>query len=136
MSPHAHAKPALTRNQSLVLQTLEDADGPMTAYGILDRLNGEGIRAPLQVYRALDKLLENGAVHRLESLNAFVACSHPDCGGHETVAFTICEKCGQVTELTDTKLVNSLRDLTSGADFAPRKTTVEIRGLCSACTNA
>jgi Fur family zinc uptake transcriptional regulator len=133
MDQHSHAKPELTRNQSLVLQTLEAAGGPLTAYNILDRLNGEGLRAPLQVYRALDKLLEHGSVHRLESLNAFVACSHPDCGGHETVAFTICDKCGRVTELTDSKLVNSLRELTGGAEFAARKTTVEIRGLCRAC---
>ena len=55
----------LTRNQHLVLDTLNKADGPMSAYTILDQLRDEGLRAPLQVYRALDKLLEMGLAHRL-----------------------------------------------------------------------
>lgn len=131
---HDHAgKPELTRNQGLVFGALEDADTPLTAYNILDRLSGEGLRAPLQVYRALDKLVDLGMVHRLESLNAFVACRHPDCDGHATVAFTICERCGNVSEITDEALVVSLKSLTVGAGFTPHKTTVEIRGLCHAC---
>ncbi|MCB1460156.1 MAG: transcriptional repressor, partial [Nitratireductor sp.] len=67
----------LTRNQLLVLNALVAAGGPLSAYGILDQLREEGFRAPLQVYRALEKLVDQGKVHRLESLNAFVACSHP-----------------------------------------------------------
>lgn len=56
-SPH----PAdLTRNQALVLEALERADGPLTAYAILDDVRGDGIRAPQQIYRALEKLLELG----------------------------------------------------------------------------
>ena len=134
---HDHAeKSDLTRNQALVFETLEDAETPLTAYNILDQLNGQGLRAPLQVYRALDKLLDLGMVHRLESLNAFVACRHPGCDSHTAVAFTICEKCGKVSEITDAALVSSLKSLTVGAGFVPRKTTVEIRGLCSQCQAA
>lgn len=134
---HDHAeKTDLTRNQALVFETLEDAETPLTAYNILDQLNGQGLRAPLQVYRALDKLVEFGLVHRLESLNAFVACRHPGCDSHTAVAFAICEKCGKVSEITDAALVSSLKSLTVGAGFVPRKTTVEIRGLCSQCQAA
>ena len=79
----------LTRNQSLVMKTLTSADAPLSAYTILDRLRDDGLRAPLQVYRALDKLTTLGLVHRLESLNAFVACAHPDCHEHALVAFAI-----------------------------------------------
>ncbi|HSM41507.1 MAG TPA: transcriptional repressor, partial [Afifellaceae bacterium] len=68
----------------MVFDTLLAADGPLSAYDILDRLRDKGFRAPLQVYRALDKLLALGLVHRLESLNAFIACAHPDCEGHGT----------------------------------------------------
>lgn len=68
--------PRLTRNQSLVLSVLEASGQPLSAYGILDRLREHGLKAPLQVYRALDKLLEIGRVHRLESMNAFVVCCH------------------------------------------------------------
>lgn len=134
---HHHAeKPDLTRNQSLVFEALEDADTPLTAYNILERLTGEGLRAPLQVYRALDKLLDLGMVHRLESLNAFVACRHPDCDTHATVAFAICDECGTVAEISDTSLVSALEAITGRAGFAPRKTTVEMRGLCSTCRAA
>ncbi|MCI5078385.1 Fur family transcriptional regulator [Oricola sp.] len=134
---HHHAeKPDLTRNQSLVFEALEDADTPLTAYNILERLTGEGLRAPLQVYRALDKLLDLGMVHRLESLNAFVACRHPDCDTHATVAFAICDECGTVAEISDTSLVSALEAITGRTGFAPRKTTVEMRGLCSACRAA
>ncbi len=68
MTVHAHAENDLTRNQSLVLDTLSQSGGPLSAYTILDQLRDHGFRAPLQVYRALDKLVEFGMVHRLESL--------------------------------------------------------------------
>jgi Fur family transcriptional regulator, zinc uptake regulator len=68
--------PNLTKNQALVLDVLSRAEQPMSAYTILDKLRDNGFRAPLQVYRALEKLLDFGLVHRLESLNSFVACSH------------------------------------------------------------
>ncbi|CAD7022858.1 transcriptional repressor [Pseudorhizobium endolithicum] len=134
----AAAVPALTRNQSLVFDVLTKSDGPLSAYTILDRLRGEGFRAPLQVYRALDKLLERGMVHRLESLNAFVACAHPQnacCAGHGhgTVAFAICESCGQVVEFHDHEVDHRLEDWARHRRFKPAKTTIEIRGLCEAC---
>jgi Fur family zinc uptake transcriptional regulator len=83
MNDHVHAPVDLTKNQSLVMGALTNSDGPLSAYTILDQLRDHGFRAPLQVYRALDKLVEFGLVHRLESLNAFVACRHPGCDGHE-----------------------------------------------------
>ena len=69
---HHEARPDLTKNQDLVLRTLNGADAPLSAYDILDRLRDDGLRAPLQVYRALEKLIEQGLAHRLESINAFV----------------------------------------------------------------
>src|SRR5690606_5865135 len=69
---HSHDIPVdLTRNQELVLGALNGSGGRLSAYDILDRVRGKGIRAPLQVYRALDKLVERGLAHRLESLSAF-----------------------------------------------------------------
>ena len=90
--------PQLTKNQALVFDVLEKAEGPLSAYTILDKLRDHGFRAPLQVYRALEKLLEYGVVHRLESINSFVVCAHPDENCHGTVAFAICDSCGQVIE--------------------------------------
>ena len=128
------AKPTLTRNQTLVLQTLTAAVEPLSAYVILDRLRGDGFRAPLQVYRALDKLLETGLVHRLDSLKAFVACSHPhEHGGEEMVAFAICESCGGVWEFSDSKIEDRFSAWAEAEGFLTRTTTLEISGLCTTC---
>lgn len=136
MTAHVHNHTALTKNQSLVFGELSKAEGPLSAYTILDQLRSEGFRAPLQVYRALDKLVEFGMVHRLESLNAFVACSHAECEAHSAAAFAICEKCGQVTELSDAELDGRLRELAKQTGFSLSKTVVELRGLCAQCQHA
>ncbi|WP_108879895.1 transcriptional repressor [Anderseniella sp. Alg231-50] len=136
MNEHVHPSADLTKNQSLVMGALTKSNGPLSAYTILDQLRDHGFRAPLQVYRALDKLVEFGMVHRLESLNAFVACRHPDCDDHETIAFMICESCGQVNEITDNALANRLKLLAEEGHFALKKTTIELRGLCRNCQNA
>jgi Fur family zinc uptake transcriptional regulator len=115
---------------------LKGAGGPQSAYDILDRLRSEGFRAPLQVYRALEKLLEFGMVHRLESLNAFVACSDPhDHHGHEhgVTAFAICDGCGKVTEFQDDVIAGRLKAWEQSSHFRPEKTTIEIRGHCEHC---
>ncbi|WP_309085958.1 Fur family transcriptional regulator [Chelativorans sp.] len=127
------AHPELTRNQSLVLRALDKADGPLSAYTILDRLRDDGFRAPLQVYRALEKLQEFGLVHRLESINAFVACAHPNCHGHAMIAFAICQTCGRVDEFSDEVVEERLGKWVSAHRFKPEKTTIEIRGNCAAC---
>lgn len=133
---HTHsgeAAPALTKNQALVFRALEKAEGPLSAYTILDALRGDGLRAPLQVYRALDKLLELGLVHRLESLNAFVACAHPHCHASSMMAFAICERCGQVSEFSNAMVADQLNGWARDSGFQPSKTTIEIKGTCAAC---
>ena len=121
---HHHAPQDLTRNQTLAFDVLSNADGP---------LRDDGFRAPLQVYRALEKLLDYGLIHRLESLNAFVACAHPQCHQQGLVAFAICEKCGQVTEFSDAAIENLVSAWSLQNGFKSRKTTLELRGLCEAC---
>ena len=130
----------LTRNQSLVFGVLEGAEAPLSAYTILDQLRDEGLRAPLQVYRALDKLVAFGLVHRLESLNAFVACNHPsgaaDGESHGTVAFAICENCDSVAEFAEQDVAERLRSWAKAEGFEPHSTVIELRGLCEACAAA
>lgn len=83
----------------------------------------------------MDKLLELGKVHRLESLNAFVACSHPiEDHVHGVTAFAICENCGQVTEFHDELITGRLLEWEKAQHFKPEKTTIEIRGYCANCT--
>ena len=133
MNAPTDAMTELTRNQALVFSALSQASEPLSAYTILDRLRGDGFRAPLQVYRALDKLTEKGLVHRLESLNAFVACAHPHAHEHGLVAFAICETCGQVDEFSDELVKERLAAWSKRTGFRPSKTTIEIRGQCKAC---
>lgn len=125
----------LTKNQALVFGKLAEAGAPMSAYSILDRLRDNGFRAPLQVYRALDKLVADGLVHKLESLNAFVACAHPQekCGDHGLTGFAICNSCGNVIEFHNHKLEHDLEHLLGDKGFKPEKTVVEIRGKCASC---
>ncbi|MEM1048851.1 MAG: Fur family transcriptional regulator [Pseudomonadota bacterium] len=136
MTVSLHGQTDLTKNQTLVFGALSEADGPLSAYTILDRLRDKGFRAPLQVYRALDKLVEFGLVHRLESLNAFVACRHPQCDSHETIAFTICDRCNQVEEITDPSLAKRLKQLADRSGFILQKSTIELRGTCQGCAVA
>jgi len=128
--------PDLTRNQHLVLDALTGATGPLSAYGILDKVRGEGIRAPLQIYRALDKLVEMGLAHRLESLNAFVACAHAHDHHEGLAAFAICESCGRVDEFADDVVEERLDGWSRSTGFATERTTIEIRGHCRDCRNA
>lgn len=131
---HSHDIPVdLTRNQELVLGALNGSGGPLSAYDILDRVRGKGIRAPLQVYRALDKLVERGLAHRLESLSAFVACTDSHCHRKGLIAFAICESCGRVDEFADAVIEERLGDWAAGQGFRTERTTMEIRGKCAAC---
>lgn len=134
---HTHDAPKdLTRNQGLVLQTLEHSSAPLSAYDILDRLRSEGLKAPLQVYRALEKLTERGLAHRLESINAFVACTDIGCHRGGTIGFAICENCGKVDEFADAVVEERLRGLATERGFHAVRTTIELRGQCAGCVQA
>lgn len=128
----------LTRNQSLVKTALEKAGKPLSAYALLDDLRDDGLKAPLQVYRALEKLVDLGQVHRLESLNAFVACSHQNCAQHKgvhkgIVGFAVCEACGTAQEFMSPDIEEHIANWCESKSFALQKTTFELRGLCKAC---
>jgi len=129
---HVHS-PELKKNQKLVFGVLSEATNPLSAYSILDKLREHGFRAPLQVYRALEKLIELGLVHKLESLNAFVACSHDECGLSEATAFMICDNCENVAELGDVNLNKHLSKLANQKKFALKHTTIELHGRCENC---
>lgn len=127
----------LTKNQSLVLRELQESTSPLSAYALLDKLRPHGFRAPLQVYRALEKLLDTGMVHRLDSINAFMACSHgADQKHHHGVAvFAICETCNQVNEFADDIISERLTHWAKTNGFHAAKTGIELRGQCAVCQN-
>ncbi|TXH65684.1 MAG: transcriptional repressor, partial [Thermomonas sp.] len=91
----------LTEIRARVLGLVAAAGKPIKAYDLLEQVRageGAGAAAPPTVYRALDFLLANGFIHKLESINAFVACHHPNAAQH-SVPFLICDRCHSATEL-------------------------------------
>jgi len=123
----------LTKDQQRVLNALKAAGRPLGAYALLDRLRQPGFKAPTQVYRALDRLVELGTVHRLETLNAYIACSHPELCKHNFTAFAICETCGHIDEFATSDLSGSLERLIKENNFAARGATIEMLGKCQRC---
>lgn len=116
----------------MIAAALRDAGRPVSAYELIDQLRGEALLAPQTVYRALGRLIAEGQAHRLESLNAFVACRHMK-HSDETAVFAICETCGAVREFEHAEAIASLRAWAKLADFRIRHMTLELRGLCSSC---
>lgn len=123
----------LTDIRRRVLELVWESHQPLGAYGILDRLTAEGHKpAPPTVYRALDFLLEQGLVHRIASLNAYMGCADPS---HQHLAcFFLCESCGNAEELEDSRaLMQALQASAGKRGFRIRQPLLEIGGLCRAC---
>lgn len=104
----------------------------MGAYDILDRLRAEGLGSqPPVAYRALDFLVSHGFAHRVEKLNAFIACTHP--GQDHNPAFLICRKCGTVAEAAADPAQGTLGSAAASAGFAIENAVVEAEGICPGC---
>ncbi|MBM3543631.1 MAG: transcriptional repressor [Alphaproteobacteria bacterium] len=131
---HHHHPSKLSRNQSEILACLRKAKEPMSAYAILDRVRKSGISHPPTVYRALNDLMEKGMVHRLQSRSAFIACGHGACDGK--FAFAICRDCGKVVEISLSDDDQTALLALAPEEIAPEQVTLEIAGLCAACTPA
>lgn len=128
----------LTEIRRRVLALIIDSRGPLGAYALLDRLKAERANAtPVTVYRALDFLLENGLIHKIERLNAFIACTdqgdHPHGHGAQ---FLICRICGVVAELEDPSIAEAVSSAAGRTGFRPDHATIEVEGLCGACAAA
>ena len=99
----------LSKNQQIVFDIIEKSSEPVKAYSILFNVKKKGIKAPPQVYRALEKLIEVGEVHKIESLNSFVACNSKCIEPNGTI-FSICKSCDQTTEVSNADLAKFLSD--------------------------
>ena len=123
----------LSKNQQIVLEIIERAKEPLKAYSILFNVQRKGINAPQQIYRALDKLIEIGKIHKIESKNAFVACKNANCEVSKATAFSICESCEKVEELNDLKLSKYLSSYSDKTGMKYKKYNLEFFGLCKNC---
>ena len=124
----------LTLQRRQVLEILCRDPRPMGAYEILDRLLQRipGAR-PTTVYRALGFLQQQGLIHRIESLNAFLGCPHPE--HPHNGQFLICRRCGWVQELEDEAVEHSLRRAARASGFEPDSRVVELIGCCAGCAD-
>jgi Fur family zinc uptake transcriptional regulator len=125
------SKKVLTKNQSLVLEALRKAKHPVGAYELLDQLRERGLKAPLQIYRTLDQLIELKIVHRLESLNAWTLCC--DAEHDSTPVFAICNDCGNVKEYFDETLSSNIANISKQSGFVADRSIIEIHGRCDQC---
>ena len=123
---------SLNQNDNSILEKLTASAKPMSAYDLLDALKGDQrvtIKAPTQVYRSLEKLVEAGDVHRVSALNAFVACSCTHKGSPP--GFLVCTACGMVNEFDAGGTLSVPRGRAGG--FSVQTMNVELSGLCKKC---
>lgn len=123
----------LSTNQQIIFNLIHKSPEPLKAYTILFNVQKKGIKAPPQVYRALDKLVEMGKIHKIESKNAFVACRNSDCEISKATAFSICESCEVVDEISDVKLSKYLSSYNHKKGMKFKRFNLEFFGLCKNC---
>lgn len=124
----------LTRLRRQVLEVLLKADGPVTAYELLDRLRTERSATAAGVYRSLEFLVTQGLAHRLESRKAFIACAHPN---HPHVSqFLICRRCGTTIEIDDNRIASVVGEWSRNHRFEVEAETLEVSGFCATCRTA
>ncbi|BBD79660.1 zinc uptake regulation protein ZUR [Aerosticca soli] len=122
----------LTPLRREVLELIAAAGRPVKAYDLLERLREHHDNAaPPTVYRALDFLLEHGFIHKLESINAYVACHHPE-QAHQ-VPFLICDRCASAEEVCDARVAELIEAQAEALGFRPLAQTLEVHGLCKRC---
>src|SRR3984885_15017880 len=124
----------LTDTRRKVFELVIKAGQPVGAYRLLEAMQDKGTRVmPPKVYRALSFLQGRGLVHRIESLNAFVACTRGEHEHEHNGQFLICSNCGRSDELDDGAVSDRLRECADSHGFRLSHQTIELRGLCADC---
>ncbi|WP_114418826.1 transcriptional repressor [Marinospirillum perlucidum] len=122
----------LTPTRRRVLELIVESPGGAKAYDLLDALTAENPSArPPTIYRAIDFLLNNGLIHRIESLNAYVSCTCPEHA--QAYQLLICQDCGQVQELHEQTLDERLETAAQNQGFKVIRKTIEVQGICHTC---
>ena len=125
----------LSHNQKLVHKLLKNSNKPLKAYSILFEIQKMGIKSPTQVYRALDKLIDIGKVHKIESKNSYVACKNKNCLNKSSTSFLICNSCEKITEIEEETMSEQFSNLCKKFNSNYSQHNLEIFGTCSTCSN-
>jgi Fur family zinc uptake transcriptional regulator len=129
----AQAGQRLTPPRRRVLEQLLQAGQPVKAYDLIAQYAQDAPAKPPTVYRALDFLSKQGFAHRIESLNAYVACRHAGEGeDSHAAAFLICDCCGATREVHAAAL-EGIEAAVGAANFQVKTVTIEAHGLCNDC---
>lgn len=139
----------LTAQRREILGLILKARAPVGAYDLLEQIKSPDRKpAPPTVYRALEFLLEQGLIHRIERLSAFVPCAHllhqhhtHDCAQDHThndiclhtAQFLICRSCHTVIEITTPTVLSAVKEACAQKNFTIQSTSIEIEGLCQTC---
>ena len=122
----------LTPLRARVLEILLEEHRAMGAYEVLERLREEGLGSqPPTAYRTLDFLVDHGLAHRIEKLNAYLACGHPGRG--HNACFLICQCCKRVAEVLDGAIDTAVNTAAGSRSFTVERTVMELIGVCHAC---
>lgn len=127
----------LTELRAKILELIWQSHRPIGAYTILELISNVSAKrvAPPTIYRALEFLLEQGFIHQIKSLNAFLGCPAPANPHHHQSYFLICKKCGNTLELQDAQLSKQIKELAVKVGFVVKTESLEVTGLCSSCDN-
>ncbi len=137
----------LTEQRRKVLAILADSHVPASAYDILDKINRQGNKlAPVSIYRALEFLTAQGLIHRIESRNGYVACTHAhelnecgesgSCDPENVTVFLLCDQCGQAGEFHSEALQGLLDKIAATEKFRANAPILEISGTCAQCQDS
>lgn len=129
----SHNGARLTRLREQVLRLIWQSHKPLGAYALMDMLAQESTRrvAPPTVYRALEFLLEQGLIHRINTLNAYIGCTHPSA--HHANNFLICEHCGVAIEFSTQSLQDNINQTARDLGFSIKAQSIELVGCCDRC---
>ncbi|MBS0251149.1 MAG: transcriptional repressor [Proteobacteria bacterium] len=136
-TPHRpRAGPRIKKAQAakVILAALKLMRRPVSAYEIQASLSDRFHLAPPTIYRALDMLMDEGLVHKIQSLNAFVACRH--VGHADRTAFAICTECGSVMEICGSGIDAILESCSHQLGFELHESNVELHGACKKCSTS
>jgi Fur family zinc uptake transcriptional regulator len=127
------ASSGLTKNQALVLKIIAKARKPIGAYQILRELKPYGIKSPVQVYRAVNTLIQYGIVHKVESINAFMCCTDAHSHHGQATILAVCDRCGAVVEHHDETVDRRLEAWARQEAFQVEAVAIELKMRCAGC---
>ena len=128
----AQKKLRFTPNRQYVFQLMAKQKGAISAYDLLEKLKLHDNKAqPPTIYRALDFLLENHFIHRVESINAYLMCDHFGC--EHPMQLLICDQCKSVIALNDPVIDDAFLAQAKLSGFKITNKVLEAHGICYNC---